>query len=254
MIHTAAGTCQIKGNQTSQKDDDAQNHNKETCNQIQNQTQLCVMIIKRKGWAPHMIYLSCSRGDLPIHCFGQIIIITVRHGGLFLGCPWQGKPNLRPKNWGYPLPDQLLQRDSISHSWEFQGGREGTALPDGSVQIPIRPLAGLQCPPNSSLLPHLLPYLIQHIHIIHIPFHSESIKVLEFHSQICPPGMDAGPQNCNLGLVLKGKVNFAFGPVHFFLCQIKKDGHNKGAGLGLALLRCSESVVLWIGKRKDLVK
>lgn len=196
---------------------------------------------KRGGWVAHMIYLPGSRGDLPFHCFGQIIIITVRHSGLFLGCPWQGKPNLRPKNWGYPLPYQLLQSYSISQCWEFQWRCEGTALPYGCVQIPICPFAGLQCPPNPSLLPHLLPYLIQHIHIIHIPFNCEPIKVLEFHSQICSPGMDAGPQNCNLGLVFKGKVYFAFGSIHFFLCQIKKEWkiahNNKG---GLAWLRCSD--------------
>ncbi|RHN58158.1 hypothetical protein MtrunA17_Chr5g0448081 [Medicago truncatula] len=132
-----------------------------------------------------MIYLSSSRGNLPLHSFCQIIIITIRNRGLFLRSTGQRKPNLRPKNRWYPFPNQLLQSNSISQCRKLQRRCKGTPLSYGCMKIPINTFTGLQCPPNSTLLSHLFPYLIQHIHIIHIPFNRKSVKVLKFHSYIC---------------------------------------------------------------------
>lgn len=168
----------------------------------------------------HMINLSRSSRDLALHSLGQIIVIALRHGGLLLGRPGEREPDLRPQNGRNPLPYQLLQRDRVGQSRYLEGRLEGNPVRDLRLQVPIGALAGLESPPHAALLPDLLPHLVQDIDVVHITFHGEPVQVLELHGQIGPPGMDARPQDWDLGLQLEGQVSLALRPVHFLIFPI----------------------------------
>nr|GLL34861.1 hypothetical protein MtrunA17_Chr5g0448081 [Ipomoea trifida] len=142
--------------------------------------------------------------DLVLDGLGEIIIIAFRDGGFLLGSAGEGKPHFRSEDGRDAFPDEALEGDGIDKGRELEGRLE--AGRNMSVEIPICALVGLQGPPYSPLLPHLLPNLIQHIHIIHIPLHREPIQILEFHRHVRPPRLDARPECRDMRSVLQRQL------------------------------------------------
>lgn len=159
-----------------------------------------IIICTQREHGTHMINLPSGRGDLAFNCLYQVIVIALRHRRLLLGRPRQGKPHLWPENWWNSLSNQPLQSNGIGKNRELKRGFQVNPFWYRWLQIPICAFAGFQSPPNSTLFPHFLSHLIQHIDIIHIPFYRKPIKVLELYCKISPPCVDARPQNWYLGL------------------------------------------------------
>jgi len=150
-----------------------------------------------------MINLPRSRRDHPFDGFGQITIITLWDGGFLLSSTRKRKPNLRSKHRRDPFPNQSLQRNRISQSGELERSFQSDTVTDQEnlrLKIPISSFASFKSPPNSSLIPDFLSNLVQHINVVDISFHRETVQVLEFNDDVGSSCVDAWTENRNLRL------------------------------------------------------